>query len=57
MKTLNVSQMENLLGGTGPMATCGQAVVMGAMIGGMFSPAGALLGAIVVAGFSENCNN
>lgn len=55
MRKLNVLQMENLQG-RGPRATCGQVVVMGAMIGGMFSPAGALLGALVVAGFSENCN-
>lgn len=57
MKKLNVSQMENLQGGTSPKATCGQAVVMGAMMGGMFGPEGALLGAFIVAGFSENCNN
>ena len=56
MKKLNLTQMENLQGQNAPMATCGQAVIMGAMLGGMFGPGGALAGAIIVAGFSENCN-
>ena len=54
MKKLDVVQMEGLQGGT--MATCGQAVVMGAMMGGMFGGVGAVIGGFAVIAFSQNCN-
>lgn len=55
MKKLELTQMESVEGGNQPYS-CGQAVMMGMMLGGMFGPEGAIIGAFaVIAG--PNCNH
>lgn len=56
---MELTQMESLQGGVGGIdgkASCGEALVIGSFIGGMFGGIGALVGIVGVA-VSGNCLN